>query len=99
MYHDCDDSIVELAKLLLSYEPFESGITPLQLSAENYGSIPRYYIECTEDKAVTPFIQRKMYEETPCNKVYTMPSSHSPFFSRPNELCAILTEIAEREEG
>ncbi|MBL7781383.1 MAG: alpha/beta fold hydrolase [Saprospiraceae bacterium] len=99
LYHDCDDSIVELAKLLLSYEPFESGITPLQLSAENYGSVPRYYIECSEDKAVTPFIQRKMYEETTCNKVYTMPSSHSPFFSQPNELCAILTEIAEREEG
>lgn len=94
LYHDCDDNITELAKLLLSNEPFESGITPLQLTEENYGGIPRYYIECTEDKAVTPFIQRMMYKESPCEKVYSMATSHSPFFSKPNELVNILAEIA-----
>lgn len=94
MYADCDDSITEMAKLLLSHEPFTSGITPLQLSDENYGSIPRIYIECTADKAVTPFIQRKMYTKMPCKKVYSMNTSHSPFFSRPEELCEIFEEIA-----
>lgn len=94
LYHDCDDHITELAKVLLSHEPVESGITPLQLSEENFGAIPRYYIECTEDKAVTPFIQKKMYEETPCKKVFQMSTSHSPFFSRPEELVNIFCEIA-----
>ncbi len=94
LYHDCEDDITELAKLLLSHEPIESGMTPLQLTDENYGSVPRYYIECTEDKAVTPFIQRKMYTELPCEKVYSMATSHSPFFSAPQELSDILTEIA-----
>ncbi len=94
LYHDCHDSITELAKLLLSHEPIESGITPLQLSDKNYGSVPRFYIECTKDKAVTPFIQRKMYTETPCEKIYSMETSHSPFFSRPQELSNILCEIA-----
>ncbi len=94
LYHDCDDSITELAKLLLSHEPIESAITPLQLSEKNYGSVTRYYIECTKDKAVTPFIQRKMYTETPCEKIYSMATSHSPFFSRPQELSEILCEIA-----
>ena len=94
LYADCDDDITELAKVLLSHEPVESGITPLQLTDENYGSVPRVYIECTEDKAVTPFIQRKMYTETPCEKVYSMQTSHSPFFSRPKELTDILCEIA-----
>jgi hypothetical protein len=93
LYHDCDDDITELAKVLLGHEPMESGVTPLQLSDANFGSIPRYYIECTEDRAVTPFIQRMMYTETPCEKVYSMPTSHSPFFSRPVELCDILSEI------
>lgn len=94
LYHDCDDNITELAKLLLGHEPVESGVTPLQLTEENYGSVPRYYIECTEDRAVTPFIQKKMYTETPCEKVYRLPTSHSPFFSRPQELCEIFNEIA-----
>ena len=94
LYADCDDNITELAKLLLSHEPAESGITPLQLTEDNYGRVPRIYIECTEDKAVTPFIQRKMYTETPCEKVYSLATSHSPFFSKPQELSDIFLEIA-----
>ena len=94
LYADCDEDITELAKVLLSHEPVESGITPLHLTEENYGSVPRVYIECTEDKAVTPFIQRKMYTETPCEKVYSLSTSHSPFFSRPQGLTDILCKIA-----
>jgi pimeloyl-ACP methyl ester carboxylesterase len=90
LYADCDDTITELAKLLLSHEPIESGITPLQLTDENYGSVPRVYIECTADRAVTPFIQRKMYTEMPCEKVYSLHSSHSLFFSQPQQLTDIL---------
>ena len=93
LYHDCEEEITELAKVLLSHEPVESGTTPLQLTDENYGRVPRVYIECTEDRAVTPFIQRKMYEETSCEKVYSLPTSHSPFFSRPKELVEILLEV------
>lgn len=94
LYHDCEEYITELAKVLLGHEPVESGITPLELSEENFGRVPRVYIECTEDRAVTPFIQRKMYTETPCEKVYSMATSHSPFFSQPKELTEILCEIA-----
>ena len=93
LYHDCDENITELAKLLLGHEPVESGMTPLQLTEENYGSVPRYYIECTQDKAVTPFIQKKMYTETSCEKVYSLPTSHSPFFSRPQELSDLFCQI------
>lgn len=94
LYEDCDDTIVELAKVILSNEPFETAVTPLQLTDEKFGSVPRYYIECTEDRAVTPFIQQKMYSETPCKKVYRMATSHSPFFSQPKQLADILNEIA-----
>ena len=93
LYHDCEEEITELAKVLLSHEPVESGITPLQLSDANFGRVPRVYIECTEDRAVTPFIQRKMYGETSCEKVYSLPTSHSPFFSRPKELVEILLNL------
>ena len=93
LYHDCEDSITELAKVLLSHEPVESGITPLALTEENFGSVPRVYIECTEDRAVTPFIQRKMYTELPCEKVYSLQTSHSPFFSKPKELVDILLQL------
>ena len=93
LYHDCDDSITELAKLILSHEPMESATAPLKLTDANFGSVPRYYIECTDDRAVTPFIQRKMYTELPCNKVFTLNTSHSPFFSQPQQLSELFCEI------
>lgn len=94
LYHDCEDYITVLANLLLSPEPVESGIAPLQLTEENFGSVRRYYIECTEDRAVTPFIQKKMYTEMPCEKIYSMATSHSPFFSQPESLVDIFSDIA-----
>ncbi len=93
LYADCADYITDLAKRLLSHEPVESAITPLQLTQENFGRVPRVYIECTEDRAVTPFIQKKMYTELPCQSVYQMATSHSPFFSRPQELAHILCSL------
>ncbi|MDP1763177.1 MAG: alpha/beta fold hydrolase [Sediminibacterium sp.] len=94
LYHDCDDDICQMARMILSHESAVTGITPLELTDENYGSVPRYYIECTEDRAVTPFIQQKMYNETVCEKIYKMQASHSPFFSKPQELCDIFLKIA-----
>jgi len=94
LYHDCHDDIYQAARLILSHESAVSGTTPLELSNENFGSLRRFYIECTEDKAVTPFIQQKVYNEMPCEKIYKMHTSHSPFFSKPQELCDIFMEIA-----
>ncbi|MGL4632234.1 MAG: alpha/beta fold hydrolase [Leadbetterella sp.] len=94
LYHDCDDSIYQMARLILSHENATTATTPLELTEEKYGSVPRYYIECKDDRAVTPFIQQKMYTETSCKKVYQIQSSHSPFFSKPKELCDIFLEIA-----
>lgn len=96
LYHDCEDDITEMAKVILSHEPIESGVVPLKLSEENFGRVPRYYIACTDDRAVTPFIQQKMYEETPCQEVYEMHTSHSPFFSKPKELVDIFLDIAHK---
>lgn len=98
LYHDCDDDITEMAKVLLNHEPIESGLAKLKLTNENYGRVPRYYIECTEDRAVTPFIQQKMYKELPCKKVYQMDTSHSPFFSKPKELVQLFYQIVQNEE-
>jgi pimeloyl-ACP methyl ester carboxylesterase len=94
LYHDCGDEIVELAKVLLTTEPLSTAITPMQLTDANFGSVPKVYIECTEDRAVTPYMQQKMYTELPCDKVYKMQASHSPFFSQPKELVDILLDGA-----
>lgn len=99
LYHDCEDDITEMAKIFLLPESFESATAKLKLTEENYGSVPRYYIKCTEDRAITPWLQEKMLEDMPCLKVYEIVSSHSPFFSKPKELTDIITEISGLEDG
>lgn len=94
LYHDCPDEITELANELLTAEPNLGGFEKLQLSKNKYGKIPRIYIECLQDRAITIPVQRKMQEDSPCDKTYQLNTSHSPFFSKPQELCDILLEIA-----
>jgi len=92
LYHDCPDEIVELANTLLESEPNWPGFEPLSLTANGFGSVPKTYIECLEDRAVTLPLQRRMYQETPCDKVFSLASSHSPFFSQPEKLVEALIE-------
>lgn len=92
LYHDCGDEIVELANALLEAEPNWAGFQNLRLSAKNFGSVPKIYIECLQDRAVTLELQRQMQRDTPCNRVMSLDSSHSPFFSQPEKLVAALGE-------
>jgi pimeloyl-ACP methyl ester carboxylesterase len=92
LYHDCPDDITELANVLLEPEPTLPGFTPLRLTPERYGRVPKVYIECLQDRAVTLDLQRRMQRDTPCDRVISLDSGHSPFFSQPAALVAALLE-------
>lgn len=92
-YADCSDDDVELARLCLTPEPTLPLATPVQLSDARFGTVPRVYIECLRDRAVTPSFARDMYTAQPCREVLTMDTDHSPFFSRPDELAAMLNKL------
>ena len=92
LYHDCGDEITELANVLLEAEPNWAGFTPLKLSQARYGRVPKVYMECLQDRAVTLPLQRAMLRETPCDHVYSLDSGHSPFFLQPAELCRVLAD-------
>lgn len=82
------------AASLLTPEPPQVFSVPLNLTEEHYGSVPRAYIECSEDHAIPIHAQRAMQERQPCNPVVTIASDHSPFYSHPEELAAILIDLA-----
>jgi pimeloyl-ACP methyl ester carboxylesterase len=63
------------------------------LTEERFGSVPRWYIECTHDNAVRIARQRAMVKKMPC-KVITMECGHTPFYSQPEELAEHLETIA-----
>jgi len=85
-FGDCSDEDAERAASLLSPEPLAPLTTPASITDANFGRVPRIYIETSEDKAVLPSLQKQMYEASPCQRVISMSTSHSPFLSAPEEL-------------
>jgi pimeloyl-ACP methyl ester carboxylesterase len=94
LYHDCNEDDVALANLLLSPEPIKPTATLLRLSGENYGRVPRFYIELTEDRAVSLPLQRRMHEAVGCERVMRIDASHSAYFSKPDELTDCILSVA-----
>jgi pimeloyl-ACP methyl ester carboxylesterase len=95
LYADCGDEIVELANALLEAEPNWAGFEPLRITPARYGQVPKAYIECLQDRAVTLALQRRMQRDTPCDRVFALDSSHSPFFSQPERLTGLLIQAVE----
>lgn len=89
----CSEADVKRAKSLLVSQALQPLVTPVHITDENYGNIPRYYIECLRDKAIVISAQRKMQSRSACENVFTLDSCHSPFFSMPEELVYHLMSI------
>ena len=94
LYADCSDADVELARTLLTPEPSLPALTRLKLSDMRYGSVPRHYIELTQDRAVSLSLQRRMIEASPCATVSSIEASHSAYFSCAEKLATVIHSIA-----
>jgi pimeloyl-ACP methyl ester carboxylesterase len=84
---------VILAQSLLAPEAVGPLTTPIHTSAANYGRVPRAYIECRRDRAISLSEQRRMVKAMPCQRIMSMDTDHSPFFSAPDELTAHLLAL------
>jgi pimeloyl-ACP methyl ester carboxylesterase len=71
-------------------EPHGPRSEPLVLTAERWGSLPRTYVECTEDRTIPIESQRRMQAMSPGARGVTLDADHSPYLSRPVELADAL---------
>lgn len=94
-YNDCSPADVEYLLARVRPQPVRPLQTPLRLSAENYGRIPRYYVKCLLDQGVTPAFQDKMIAASPVRRTLELRASHSPFMSVPRELADALLQVAK----
>lgn len=86
---------VALATVSMRPIPFAPAMEKIVLTDENYGSVRRFYVETTEDQALSPEAQRSIVNQNPPEQVFTLKGSdHSPFFSKPQSLQKVFIEIA-----
>ena len=73
-------------------------VTPSGITPGRFGTVPRHYIRCTQDRAIPLTGQDHMIaavDNTIGGKTttHTLDSSHSPFLSQPDALSKILIDI------
>lgn len=90
--HDISKEAFGQAKPKIVPEPAAPLTYKLEITDEKFGSVPKYYIECTEDRAIPIAVQRAMYEGNVV-KSYSLASSHTPNFSQPDKVAEILLTL------
>ncbi|WP_299488811.1 alpha/beta fold hydrolase [Acaryochloris sp. IP29b_bin.137] len=95
---DCPPKYQELLVAHHRVEPMLPCTSPVKLTDENFGSVPRYYIETLNDNAVSHQHQVLMLGRVSVKRKFQLQSSHCPFFSMPKQLVECLIEVIENED-
>jgi pimeloyl-ACP methyl ester carboxylesterase len=90
LYHDCPAADVAFAKANLGRQPVAPLATPVQVTDAVYGAIPKYYIICSEARNGN---MTGMSTHVTMQKTVALPTSHSPFFSRPQALTDLIVSF------
>jgi pimeloyl-ACP methyl ester carboxylesterase len=97
-YHDTPVERFDRWRAALSPDlPLAIPSAEFTVTPQRWGRVPRTFLRCAHDHALTPAVQDLMIAEadetTPDNpfEVRTLPGGHTPFAARPAELAAALT--------
>jgi len=95
LFYNCcsEDDRAEALAVLREKQALAPLLTPLQLTQEKFGRVPRHYVECLQDKAIHLDIQRAMRTAWPCESVATLDVDHAPYRCRPVELANYLNGL------
>ena len=94
-YHDCPPEAVTYAAAHLCPQPITPQTTPLSIGT-NFDAVPKSYIRTAYDRTIPPEYQIEMTRDWPADRVFTMRTSHSPFFADPLGLAALFDTIARQ---
>jgi pimeloyl-ACP methyl ester carboxylesterase len=89
-YNQSPEMDIDIALKNLSELNFGMPFAYRHTYCEEFYSVNRVYVECTNDNAVPIVTQRQMQKDFPGAKIYTLEADHSPFFSKDRQLSEII---------
>jgi pimeloyl-ACP methyl ester carboxylesterase len=92
-FGSCTEEDVARARALLVPEPLAPLTTPLHITPERFGRVPRDYVECRRDRTISPELQRRMVARSGCRHLFSIDTDHSPFWSAPTLLARHLLDV------
>src|ERR1700685_1760015 len=98
-YGDVSESEFAHAESQLHYDESNAGALALsEITPGRFGTVPRHYIRCTQDRAIPLTVKDQMIMTVDGaiggkTTTHTLESSHSPFLSQPAALSKLLIDI------
>jgi pimeloyl-ACP methyl ester carboxylesterase len=94
-----EPEFLQAAAQLHCDESNAGALAPSQITPGRFGTVPRHYIRCTQDRAIPLRGQDHMIATLDAaiggkTITHTLQSSHSPFLSQPAALSRVLIDIA-----
>lgn len=93
-YNDCSESDLRNSAAKLADQPGAPFLTPVSLTEEAFGTVPKQYFLCEKDQTIPAALQEEMIAARSDVDVVRLDSGHSPFLSRAEELAAALIDYA-----
>ncbi|KAI9447048.1 putative esterase [Russula earlei] len=92
---DAPEAVVNNLVATHKADAFAPLATPVVLTEANFGQVKKAYVYTLNDQAIGYTLQQAMVKHTNVSATYALPSSHSPFFSMPGVLAAIILQEAK----
>jgi len=94
LYTDCPLEIQRDATAALIPQPVRPLLSSVEITPARFGSVPKAFVECTNDQALPIALQRRMQRFSNFDQVKSLEAAHSPFLSMPQETADVLEELA-----
>ncbi|ORY01468.1 alpha/beta-hydrolase [Basidiobolus meristosporus CBS 931.73] len=97
--NDCTQDTVQWGVARCRPQAFKVITETVKLSKERFGKLRKVYISCSEDRCISPVVQKLMYTRTPCDEIFTLKAGHVPSLSMPDSLANVLASIGKKYEA
>jgi pimeloyl-ACP methyl ester carboxylesterase len=88
--HDCEPQAAQQAAALLRPQPESGRAMRNTLTPERFGRVPRFYVECADDRSLLLPIQQRMQLLSPGATRIAMDCGHVPQLAQPERLTELL---------
>lgn len=95
VYNGCDAEDINAAIIRVHPQAITTFTTEIHVTDEKFGTVPRAYVECGRDKAISIDMQRQMQTTIPCFPVFTLNAGHVPQTEMPEDLADAIETLTD----
>lgn len=92
---DAPTQVADYVSNNLRPEPLAPLATPVTLTDEKFGKINKVFVHSLNDHTIGYLLQQKMVKDAGIQRLYSLPSSHTPFVMFPHVLAQIIAAEAK----